>query len=365
MHSLFSANLRLLWRNSKNIGPAVPFLKGEGAWPSASQVRLFAARKGKRAKMDAAKMEKKLKDASKPKSLPKFLIGKNQAGPAAEGRRRVTDENWLQAPVVDNIWIMKFHRGKPFSVDFTIDFLQKVHTGLLFKDPEALVYATVELDLQLKKKNHFMEDFSGTVLYPHDFDTGPGKRVIALCESSDEQFKASEAGAAYVGGTSLIQRIYRGEIRSDDYDFVVCHPDMLKDCGKLRGLLKKRFPTLGNGLLRIDIPQAVKEFSRCKEFSSTASGVEPDFGWIEVHFGRLHMTIPQLEQNLKELLLTVEKRKPVGREKLPFVTRVLVWCAKWTDPKFKIPHWEYLPGYPLYGVVPDEDSEESSDQAAK
>lgn len=361
MYSVFRANSRISCRCTKQIGAVItPLLKGD-VCPDVNQARQFAARKGKRAKMFAAKMEKKLQEASKPQPVPKFLAKRTKALPAALENRRVTDENWLEASILDDIWRLKLCRGKPYSVADAVALLQELCHPTMLNDPEAFVYATVELDLRLKKKNHFMEDFSGIILYPHDFETGSTKRVIALCESSDDQYKASEVGAAYVGGTSIIQRIYRGEIRSDDYDFVVCHPNLLKDCNKLRGLLKRKFPNFGNGLLRIDVDEAVKEFTRCTEFSASTSKVEPDFGWIDIHFGRLNMSPMKLEENLRALLQSLEKKKPAGPKDTLFITRTLLWCSRSSE-KFKIPHWEYLPGYPVNGIVVPEDSADDGDE---
>ncbi|XP_054710877.1 LOW QUALITY PROTEIN: 39S ribosomal protein L1, mitochondrial-like [Uloborus diversus] len=323
--------------------------------PSVEQVR-YAARKGTRAAKLAAKKARKLQDANKPAPIPKYLQRKVKVNAALE-KKRCTDENWLETQPVDDVYNMKLYRGKPYSVAEAIEIHRGTHIPSILNDPSAMVYASIELELKLKKKDRFMDEFSGIITFPHEFVTGKQNRIIVICKESEDQVKATDAGALYAGSTTLIKQILSGSIASDDYDYLICHPDMFKEVHALRGMLKRKFPSANNGLLRLDLEKGVKNFMHGVEYNLTRSAVEPDFGWVDVCFGRLDMPIEKLEENLKFALNTIEKHKPVGTAHLLFILRTLLFCEKSRD-RLKIPHWKYLSHYPENGILLEVDSDD-------
>lgn len=321
----------------------------------------FKKRKGTRAAADAKKKARKLAEASKPPPIPKYLQRKVKVSADLE-RKRCVDENWLETQPIDNVYNMKLYRGKPYSVSEAVNILRGAHIPSLLNDPSALLYVTTELDLKTKKQNKLVDDFGGVITYPHEFDSGYKNKIIAICKEEADQVKATEAGAVYTGSTTLIKQILAGTIAGDDFDYIVCHPDMYKELNVLRGILKKRYPNIHNGLLRIDVDRAVTSFQKGIEYNLKRSVIEPDFGWIDVVCGRLDMPIEHIEENLKHVLELIEKHKPANTSHILFNMRTLLWCEK-TREKLKIPHWEYLPNYPENGVfaeVEDEDDKQSS-----
>ncbi|KFM60471.1 39S ribosomal protein L1, mitochondrial, partial [Stegodyphus mimosarum] len=326
--------------------------------PNLDLVR-YAARKGTRAAALAKKKARKLQEANKPPPIPKYLQKKVKVSHEFE-RRRCTDENWLESQPIDNVWNMKLYRGKPYSVAEAIRMHRETHEPEILNNPSAFIYANIDLDLKLKKQNRFMDDFTGIISFPNEFETPQKNRIIAICKEPEDQAKASEAGAVYTGSGALIKQILSGAVSKEDFDYVVCHPDMLKELNVLRGILEKRFPNTRNGLLRLDVDKAVKNFIKGIEYKLKRSVIEPDFGWVDICFGQLNMPIEKLEENLKFALSTVEKHKPMGTDHILFIIRTLLWCEK-SKEKFKIPHWEYLPNYPVNGILKDDDEAESED----
>lgn len=327
--------------------------------PSLDIVR-YAARKGTRAKALKKKMALKLQKQNKPAPIPKFMLRKVKLTPESQ-RTRCTDENWLETQPVDDVYNMKLYRGKPYTLSEAITMHREAHVPALLNDPSALVYARVELDLKLKKKDKFLEDLNGIITFPNEFKTLKKNKIIAVCKNAEDQRKATDAGAVYAGSQTLIKQILSGAVQKDEFDYLICHPDILKEVNTLRGILAKKFPNAHNGLLRLDIEQAVTSFINGIEYTLKRSVVEPDFGWVEVPFGRLDMAIDKLEANFKLVLSTVEKQKPSNTNDWLFITRALLCCQRSRE-QFKVPHWEYLPDYPVNGIIVEETEEETDDK---
>ncbi|GFY78639.1 39S ribosomal protein L1 [Trichonephila inaurata madagascariensis] len=321
----------------------------------------YAARKGTRVAALAKKKARKAQKKNEPQSIPKYLQRKIKVSAELE-RKRCTDENWLETKPIDNVYNMKLYRGKPYTVAEAVKMHRESHCPEMLNDPSALIYANVELELKLKKKDRYIEELNGIVTFPHEFKVLKKNKIIVLCKEVDEQVKATEAGAAYSGSSALIKQILAGTVSKEDFDFVICHPDMLKEANTLRGILGKKFPNTNNGLLRLDVVEAVKSFINGIEYKLKHSSLEIDFGWIDVPFGRLDMTEEHLEENLKFLLNIVEKQKPTGTDHLLFILRTLLWCEK-SKEKFKIAHWKYLPNYPENGVLKEEEDEDVKSNA--
>ena len=94
---------------------------------------------------------------------------------------------------------------------------------------------TVELTLRLGvDPKHADQMVRGTVVLPHGL--GKTKRVLAIA-GGEKQKEAQEAGADFVGGEEIVEKIMGGWT---DFDAVVATPDMMRAVGRLGKVLGPR-----------------------------------------------------------------------------------------------------------------------------
>ena len=115
---------------------------------------------------------------------------------------------------------------------------------------------TVELAINLGvDPKHSDQVVRGTVVLPNGL--GKSVRVLVLA-GGEKQREATEAGAEFVGGDDLVQKIMEGWT---DFDAVIATPDMMRSAGKLGKVLGPRglMPNPKTGTVTADISKAVKE----------------------------------------------------------------------------------------------------------
>src|SRR5947207_9029664 len=94
---------------------------------------------------------------------------------------------------------------------------------------------TVEIALRLGvDPKHADQMVRGTVVLPHGL--GRTKKVLAIA-GADKQKDAQEAGADFVGGEEIVEKIQGGWM---EFDAVVATPDMMRAVGKLGKVLGPR-----------------------------------------------------------------------------------------------------------------------------
>ena len=130
---------------------------------------------------------------------------------------------------------------------------------------------TVELVLNLgvdpKQSDQMVR---GTVVLPHGL--GKSKRVLVIA-SGEKVREAQEAGADFVGGEDMVQKIQEGWT---DYEAVIATPDMMKSAGRLGKVLGPRglMPNPKTGTVTFEIARAVKEIKAGKvEFRLDKTGL--------------------------------------------------------------------------------------------
>ncbi len=99
------------------------------------------------------------------------------------------------------------------------------------------------------------QSIRGTVILPH----GTGKEVRVVVITQGELVKeAAEAGADFVGGSDIVEKIQNGWL---DFDLVIASPDMMGQVGKLGRILGPRgmMPNPKTGTVTRAIAQAVRE----------------------------------------------------------------------------------------------------------
>ena len=141
----------------------------------------------------------------------------------------------------------------------------------------------------------------GTVVLPHGI--GRTKRVLVITQG-EKQREAEEAGADFVGGEEVVDRIKGGWL---DFDAVVATPDMMRFVGQLGKVLGPRglMPNPKTGTVTPDVATAVRETKAGKvEYRVDKTGV------IHVGIGKVSFADDALRENAQTLIDAVVKAKP-------------------------------------------------------
>src|SRR2546421_215137 len=158
---------------------------------------------------------------------------------------------------------------------------------------------TVEMSLRLGvDPKHADQMVRGTVVLPHGL--GKSKRVLAIA-GGDKQKEAQDAGADFVGGEELVDKIQGGWI---EFDAVVATPDMMRAVGKLGKVLGPRglMPNPKTGTVSIEIGKAVKEIKAGKvEFRVDKTGI------IHAPVGKISFQSGSLVGNAHALVESIVK----------------------------------------------------------
>lgn len=152
---------------------------------------------------------------------------------------------------------------------------------------------------------------------------GTGKTVrLAVFAKGENEQKAKDAGADYVGAEDLAKKIKEGFL---DFDMTLATPDMMGLVGPLGRVLGPRglMPTPKNGTVTSDIATAVAEFKGGKiEYRSDSSGN------LHALVGKLSFTEQQLHDNITAFVNHIRAHKPSG-VKGTFVRSITI-CATMT-----------------------------------
>ncbi len=161
---------------------------------------------------------------------------------------------------------------------------------------------TVELAMRLGvDPKHADQMVRGTVVLPHGL--GRTKRVLAIA-GGDKQKDATDAGADFVGGEEIVEKIQGGWM---DFDAVVATPDMMRAVGKLGKVLGPRglMPNPKTGTVTPDIAKAVREIKAGKvEFRVDKTGI------IHAPIGKASFPAQNLVENAHALVDSVVRAKP-------------------------------------------------------
>jgi large subunit ribosomal protein L1 len=141
----------------------------------------------------------------------------------------------------------------------------------------------------------------GSVVLPN----GIGKTVRVLVFAKGEKEKeAQDAGADYVGGDDLVDKIKGGWF---DFDKVVATPDMMGAVGKIGKILGPRglMPNAKTGTVTFDVTRAVHELKAGKiEFRVEKAGI------VHAPMGKVSFGVEKLVQNVTAFLETILRMKP-------------------------------------------------------
>ncbi len=190
----------------------------------------------------------------------------------------------------------KLVEARPYRLEEAAELLRKAH----FVKFDETVELVLNLGVDPKQSDQMVR---GTVVLPHGL--GKSKRVLVIA-SGDKVREAEEAGADFVGGEDMVQKIMEGWT---DYEAVIATPDMMKSAGRLGKVLGPRglMPNPKTGTVTFEIAKAVKEIKAGKvEFRLDKTGI------IHSPVGKISFPAKNLAENASALLSAVVKAKPAA-----------------------------------------------------
>jgi large subunit ribosomal protein L1 len=166
---------------------------------------------------------------------------------------------------------------------------------------------TVEVHIRTgADPRHADQMVRGVAVLPH----GVGKVVrVLVFAQGDAAGIAEQAGADFVGGDELIQRIERESFT--DFDVSIATPDMMGRVGRLGRVLGRRGlmpnPRTGTVVAPDDIPRAIDEAKRGRvEYRLDRTAI------IHAPIGKVSFEENMLLENLASLMDNITRARPSG-----------------------------------------------------
>ncbi len=185
--------------------------------------------------------------------------------------------------------------ARPYTLQEAVPLLQKVK----FAKFDETVEVTMRLGVDPKHADQMVR---GTVVLPHGL--GKSKKVLVIA-SGDKVREAQEAGADFVGGEDMVEKITKENWT--DFDALIATPDMMKSVGRLGKVLgpKGLMPNPKTGTVTMDVAKAVQEVKAGKvEFRTDKTAL------VHVPVGKISFTADKLIDNATTLISSVIKAKP-------------------------------------------------------
>jgi len=194
------------------------------------------------------------------------------------------------------------------------DAIKKIEKSKLYDPQEALNLVkeiatakfdeTVEVHIKLGvDPRHADQQVRGTVSLPN----GTGKTRKVLVFAKGEKVKeAEQAGADYVGGEELAEKIQGGWF---DFDIAVATPDMMAVVGKLGKILGPRglMPNPKSGTVTFDIERTINELKAGRiEYRVDKTSI------VHAPIGRVSFEVEKLQENLNTFAEALIKAKPAA-----------------------------------------------------
>jgi large subunit ribosomal protein L1 len=184
---------------------------------------------------------------------------------------------------------------RPYTIQDAVPLLQKVK----FAKFDETVDLTLRLGVDPKHADQMVR---GTVVLPHGL--GKTKRV-AVIASGDRLKDAEAAGADFIGGEDLVEKIQKESWT--DFDALIATPDMMKSVGRLGKVLGPRglMPNPKTGTVTNDVAGAIKEIKAGKvEFRTDKTAL------VHVPVGKLSFPAQKLVDNAMTVILSIMRAKP-------------------------------------------------------
>lgn len=192
--------------------------------------------------------------------------------------------------------LTKFDRNHLYDPSEALEIVKQMATAKFDE--------TVEVHIKLGvDPRHADQQVRGTVSLPHG--TGKTRRVLVFAKG--EKIKEAEnAGADYVGGEELAEKIQSGWF---DFEVAVATPDMMGVVGKLGKILGPRglMPNPKAGTVTFDIERTINELKAGRiEYRVDKTAI------IHAPIGRASFENDKLMENLSAFAEALIKAKPAA-----------------------------------------------------
>src|SRR5437899_12150054 len=188
----------------------------------------------------------------------------------------------------------KMDAGRKYNLEEAVKKLKEI----AFAKFDETVELTMWLGVDPRKADQLVR---GTLVLPHGL--GKSKSVVVIAQG-EKLKEAEEAGADFVGGEDLVNKIKGGWL---DFDAVVATPDMMRLVGGLGKILGPRglMPNPKTGTVTFDVKTAVKETKAGKvEYRLDKTGV------IHTAIGKVSFDAEKITENARALIEAVARAKP-------------------------------------------------------
>lgn len=147
------------------------------------------------------------------------------------------------------------------------------------------------------------QNIRGAIVLPNG--SGKSQKVLVITQGAKLE-EAKNAGADYVGGADMIEKIQGGWF---EFDKIVATPDMMGQLGKLGRLLgpKGLMPNPKTGTVTMNVAQAVDEIKKGKaEYRTDRDGN------VNVMIGKCSFTDEALAENFRAIYDQIVRIKPAA-----------------------------------------------------
>jgi large subunit ribosomal protein L1 len=130
-------------------------------------------------------------------------------------------------------------------------------------------------------------------------------KTVAVIATGDRQKEATEAGADFVGGEEMVEKIQKENWT--EFDALIATPDMMRVVGRLGKVLgpKGLMPNPKTGTVTMDVAAAVKEIKAGKvEFRADKTSL------VHVPVGKLSFDAQKLIDNARTVIVSIVRAKP-------------------------------------------------------
>ena len=219
----------------------------------------------------------------------------------------------------------KVDRTKLYPVDEALALVKE----MAYAKFDESVDVSVKLGVDPRKADQMVR---GAVVLPN----GLGKTIRVLVFAKGEKvLEAQEAGADYVGGDDLVEKIMGGWF---EFDTAIATPDMMGTVGKIGKLLGPRslMPNPKVGTVTFEVALAVSEAKSGKvEYRVEKAGI------VHAPVGKVSFDAEKLKGNLVTLMDALFKAKP-STAKGTYVKKVTISATMGPGVNIDIPELQAL-----------------------